>query len=65
MQFLTDKQAITPYQQKWVVKMLGYDYSVVYRRGNQNTIVDALSRKEQSTEVKLFHYVSSIAWSEV
>ncbi|KAL4376913.1 hypothetical protein GQ457_02G033300 [Hibiscus cannabinus] len=26
LQFLTDQQAITPSQQKWVAKMMGYDY---------------------------------------
>ncbi|MBA0704359.1 hypothetical protein Golax_016622, partial [Gossypium laxum] len=37
--------AITPYQQKWVAKMLGYDYSILYRKGAQNTMADALSKK--------------------
>lgn len=57
LQFLTDRQAITPYQQKWVVKMLSYDYFVVYRRRSQNIVVDALSRKEQTPKVDLFQCV--------
>lgn len=32
-------------QQKWLLKLLGYDYSVHYRAGHKNTVPDALSRK--------------------
>lgn len=45
LKFLLEQQAITPYQQKWVSKMLGYNYSNVYRIGSQNTVADALSRR--------------------
>ncbi|KAL4385004.1 hypothetical protein GQ457_15G026090 [Hibiscus cannabinus] len=44
LKFLTDQQAITPSQQKWVVKMLGYDFEVVYRSDSQNKVADVLSR---------------------
>ncbi|KAL4279050.1 hypothetical protein GQ457_03G026640 [Hibiscus cannabinus] len=44
LKFLTDQQAITTAQQKWVVKMLGYDFEVVYRSGSQNRVADVLSR---------------------
>lgn len=43
LKFLIDKQAITPYQQKCVVKMLEYDYSVSYRKRSLSLVVDALS----------------------
>lgn len=32
LKFLADRQAITLFQQKWVVKMLDYDYYITYRR---------------------------------
>ncbi|KAL4346612.1 hypothetical protein GQ457_17G009440 [Hibiscus cannabinus] len=44
LKFLTDQQAITTAQQKWVVKMLGYDFEVMYRSGSQNRVADVLSR---------------------
>lgn len=54
LKFLSEQQAITPYQQKWVAKMLGYDYSIVYRKGTQNAVADALSRKPIASEGQLF-----------
>jgi hypothetical protein len=35
----------TPAQQKWLLKLIGYDYSIYYRTGKNNNVPDALSRK--------------------
>jgi hypothetical protein len=32
-------------QQKWVTKLFGYDYEIIYKKGKNNVVVDALSRK--------------------
>lgn len=45
LKFLSEQQTITPYQQKWVAKMLGYDYLILYRKKAQNIVADALSKK--------------------
>ncbi|GJW78613.1 ty3-gypsy retrotransposon protein [Tanacetum coccineum] len=34
----------TPDQQKWVTKLMGYDFEVLYKPGKENTVADALSR---------------------
>ena len=34
-------------QQKWVTKMLGYGFEIIYKKGNINVIADALSRKDE------------------
>jgi len=32
-------------QKKWVTNMLGYDFDIIYRKGKQNFVADALSRR--------------------
>ncbi|KAG8480922.1 hypothetical protein CXB51_025722 [Gossypium anomalum] len=61
LKFLSEQQTITPYQQKWVAKMLGYDFSISYRNGAQNTVADALSRKLPDHTSQLLQYDASYA----
>jgi hypothetical protein len=32
-------------QQKWVTKLFGYDYDIIYKKGKDNVVADALSKK--------------------
>ena len=46
-------------QKKWVTNMLGYDFDIIYRKGKQNFVADALSRKDEDVEeffLCYFHY---------
>nr|GEZ35739.1 hypothetical protein [Tanacetum cinerariifolium] len=36
----------TPAQMKWIPKFMRFDYKVVYKKGKDSIVVDALSRKE-------------------
>lgn len=38
----------TSKQHKWVAKLLGYEYDILYRPGWENSVVDALSRRPDS-----------------
>jgi hypothetical protein len=40
-------------QQKWVTKMLGYDFEIIYKKVKQNMVTDALSRKDEDVEALL------------
>jgi hypothetical protein len=32
-------------KQKWVTKLFGYDYEIIYKKGKENVVADALSHK--------------------
>ena len=42
---LNEQRLHTPWQQKVFTRLLGLRYRIVYRRGEENTVADALSRR--------------------
>jgi hypothetical protein len=44
LKYLLDQKIITPMQHQWLVKLIGYDYEIEYRRGKENVAAYALSR---------------------
>ncbi|GMI70911.1 hypothetical protein HRI_000760400 [Hibiscus trionum] len=53
LKFLAENQIVTPAQQKWVVKMIEYDYEVIYKKVSTNVVADTLSRKPRNGEGQL------------
>ena len=49
--FFLEQRIHTPAQQRWVSKLLGYDYEMVYKKGAENRVADALSRHPESDEL--------------
>ena len=43
-------------QQKWLLKLMGYDFSIEFKKGKNNMATDALSKKDTQGE---FNVVSS------
>ncbi|KAH9658539.1 hypothetical protein KPL70_023536 [Citrus sinensis] len=65
IKFFLDQQVATPEQHKWMSKLMGYDYEIVYRPGRENKAADALSRRSDSPLLYLL-FVSQIAiWDEI
>ncbi|TYK23464.1 putative retroelement pol polyprotein [Cucumis melo var. makuwa] len=50
LKFLLDQRIIQPQYQKWIAKLLGYSFEVVYKPGVENRAADALSRKPEEIE---------------
>ena len=52
IQYFLIQRITTPMQQKWLAKLVGYDYVVQFRSGAHNTVADALSRVGELTTIQ-------------
>jgi hypothetical protein len=43
LKYFLEQRISSPEQQKWVNKLFGYDYEIIYKNGKDNVVVDALS----------------------
>ncbi|XP_008239126.1 PREDICTED: uncharacterized protein LOC103337735 [Prunus mume] len=65
LKYFLNHKAHTPFQQKWVTKLLGYDYEIHYRQGSDNKAADALSRfpishSSSTDQVQVLFHVSCL-----
>ncbi|GJV43665.1 hypothetical protein Tco_1428201 [Tanacetum coccineum] len=44
---MLDQRTTTLAQMKWLPKLMGYDYEIAYKKGDENVMADALSRVQQ------------------
>jgi hypothetical protein len=51
LKYLLEQLISSMEQQKWVTKLLGYDYETVYKKGVENLVADALSRIPEQAEL--------------
>jgi len=45
LNYFMEQSLSSPEQNKWMTKMLCYDYEIIYKKGKENIVADALSRK--------------------
>ncbi|XP_019200240.1 PREDICTED: uncharacterized protein LOC109193863 [Ipomoea nil] len=53
LKFLLDQKITTSAQQKGLSKLLGLHYTIQYKKGSENCVADALSRREVNQEAEL------------
>lgn len=72
LKFILEQRIVTPAQQKWIMKLLGYSFLVEYKKGKENKVADAFSRRltnsvdgvrEEVPEVKGVLYSISFPYS--
>lgn len=51
LQYLLGQTVTTLAQQKWIAKLLGYDFVIEYKKGKENSAADALSRQFEEGEI--------------
>ena len=44
LKHLLEQKITTPFQQFWLSKLMGFDYTILYKSGVENVVADALSR---------------------
>lgn len=66
LKHLMEQKITTGLQQKWLSKLLGFDYTVQYKRGKENLAADALSRLHGDSELyTIVHSVKPLWRSEL
>jgi len=50
LKYFLEQRISSKDQQKWVTKMMGYDFEIIYKKGKHNFVEDALSRKNEDVE---------------
>ena len=53
LKYFLEQRLSSEEQQKWVTKMLGYDFEIIYKKWKQNVVANVLSRKDDDVEALL------------
>ncbi|XP_004305750.1 PREDICTED: uncharacterized protein LOC101309860 [Fragaria vesca subsp. vesca] len=63
IQYFLDQKISTPTQQKWLLKLAGYDYTIHFKAGKNNAGLDTLSRREElgASENKIVERFGSLS----
>ncbi|CAH9130821.1 unnamed protein product [Cuscuta epithymum] len=65
LRYLLEQRILTPEQQKWMGKLVGYDYEILYRPGKANAAADALSRVPDSPVLNSISTQHATIWDEL
>lgn len=65
LRYLLEQRILTPEQQKWMGKLVGYDYEITYKPGKSNGAADALSRVHGSPSLDAIFIPQSSIWNDL
>ncbi|GJY04064.1 putative mitochondrial protein [Tanacetum coccineum] len=61
LKYLLNQRLTTPFQTKWLPKLLGFDYEISYNKGTKNIVADALSRLSSSSELNAMKVIQQLS----
>jgi hypothetical protein len=60
LKFLTSQRLLEGVQHKLMLKLLEFDYLIEYKKGSENSVADALSRKMEHSDTQHYLAISAI-----
>jgi hypothetical protein len=63
LEYIHEQRLVEGIQHKLLVKLLGYNYKIEYKKGKENKVADALSRAPHSTQIMAISHVIPV-WIE-
>ncbi|KAJ9554331.1 hypothetical protein OSB04_018376 [Centaurea solstitialis] len=60
LKHILDQKECNPTLQKWLNKLIGLEYTVIYQKGSENLVADALSRRPHENSLSSCLAISSV-----
>ncbi|PKA66820.1 putative mitochondrial protein [Apostasia shenzhenica] len=61
LKFLLQQRISTPAQQRWLSKLSGYDFEIVYKKGKENIVADTLSSTPVERPIEIYAVLQPVS----